>query len=833
MAEDHSLAHDPQCLVCYSDLKLRAKTPCEHDDICGMCHLKVRSLHTDKRCPMCKTENERIIVDTDPDKRFQDYTNWGDDLGPGFVLDEDSGIFFAEDYYHSKVRPLFALSCHQCDFSVTPDVLLEARSKRKKTTAMQVLQEHLKQNHKTQLCTLCVDHKRDFVDHLPRLTQAQLQTHLRTGDGPDSGFYGHPVCELCKPKRFYDLTELYRHLHKDHYKCDICCNSLGLDHQYFKDYSSLSRHFESRHFLCRNPMCLEAKFIVFPTDLDLKAHELSVHGATSSGSNSIQLEFRTRRAGYDGSGVEHDNRNEESAGGNGQAIADGEAFVPPELPTSNANNGTQVQLHPTHLERTEQFKAQAALLRQQLEPSLSLNEAFPSLAPATGASAAPLTSWTAGSGLARLQQSRNRTQVTDQDFPSLGPAPSTKPKIKGLGNTNVAPASRRQFAAMAASASQPTVPASAGWSAPAPAPTPSSATRSAPAPTPRTMPSLTSEQFPSLGPSPNAPIPYTAANQYAKNMKSAPAPSYNNVSDFPTLGVPKQTKKQQPKKAPAPSINSASDFPTLGGPSQKSNSNQQSVRNKILGNKDKQPSQQAKNNILQVPKMAPPDATARATVDELKGVLGANKFKQLKRLTRELAEGTVRPDAYVDHAAALFQKGYGDPDFLEFLPALLDSCPFPEVAEQALIYLTGIQQVTQEQSRPATFQVAAKMPVTPSWGGNSQMARENVLKAPPAATRTAPMTMTKPVAPVRSMNQVISSKKKSAWGGPGNATVVKAKASPASVAAAAANLGPQGGTATKFMAKQAKQQNAANNTNNSKPKKKKQNDELRALAFGI
>ena len=68
--------------------------------------------------------------------------------------------------------------------------------------------------------------------------------------------------------------------------------------------------------------------------------------------------------------------------------------------------------------------------------------------------------------------------------------------------------------------------------------------------------------------------------------------------------------------------------------------------------------------------------------------------------------------------------------------------------------------------------------------------------------------------------------------------MVRAKASPGSVAVAAANQGPQGGSATKFMAKQSKQQAAANQNNGSKSnggnsqKKKKQKDELRALAFG-
>ena len=33
-------------------------------------------------------------------------------------------------------------------------------------------------------------------------------------------------------------------------------------------------HFKDRHYLCLDPGCLEKKFVVFPTDIDLKIHEV-------------------------------------------------------------------------------------------------------------------------------------------------------------------------------------------------------------------------------------------------------------------------------------------------------------------------------------------------------------------------------------------------------------------------------------------------------------------------------------------------------------------------------------------------------------------------------
>ncbi|RUP52463.1 hypothetical protein BC936DRAFT_145220 [Jimgerdemannia flammicorona] len=39
-----------------------------------------------------------------------------------------------------------------------------------------------------------------------------------------------------------------------------------------------AKHFRDDHFMCQNSECLEKKFVVFASDIDLKAHEVEVHG---------------------------------------------------------------------------------------------------------------------------------------------------------------------------------------------------------------------------------------------------------------------------------------------------------------------------------------------------------------------------------------------------------------------------------------------------------------------------------------------------------------------------------------------------------------------------
>jgi hypothetical protein len=96
-----------------------------------------------------------------------------------------------------------------------------------------------------------------------------------------SGFKGHPLCGFCG-ERFYGDDELYVHCRAKHERCFICDRRPGLRPQYYVNYDSLEIHFRKDHFLCPDRECLEKKFIVFPSEIDLKAHQLEEHGNTLS-----------------------------------------------------------------------------------------------------------------------------------------------------------------------------------------------------------------------------------------------------------------------------------------------------------------------------------------------------------------------------------------------------------------------------------------------------------------------------------------------------------------------------------------------------------------------
>lgn len=132
------------------------------------------------------------------------------------------------------------------------------------------------------MCDLCTRNKKVFTHEHELFTVAQLRNHEKYGDDnpgavDQSGFKGHPECGFCR-ERFYGDDELYTHCRDNHEKCHMCDRrNNSSQQQYYEDYNSLELHFRHEHFLCSDQECLDKKFVVFESEMDLKAHQLEVH----------------------------------------------------------------------------------------------------------------------------------------------------------------------------------------------------------------------------------------------------------------------------------------------------------------------------------------------------------------------------------------------------------------------------------------------------------------------------------------------------------------------------------------------------------------------------
>lgn len=96
------------------------------------------------------------------------------------------------------------------------------------------------------------------------------------------------MCEFCRIT-FYDNDQLFAHCRDKHEQCFICIRNGTGRYQYYVDYPHLETHFQANHHLCLNPKCLEERFVVFDTEIDLQAHQVSQHNE-SVGKVSRRLE---------------------------------------------------------------------------------------------------------------------------------------------------------------------------------------------------------------------------------------------------------------------------------------------------------------------------------------------------------------------------------------------------------------------------------------------------------------------------------------------------------------------------------------------------------------
>lgn len=771
------------CLVCYSDLSHPGILPCNHNEICAVCHLRLRHLHGNTKCPICKEEQEKIIADT-PGKQFHEYPMWGDELGSNYIYRQNVGMFFPTDFYETEIDPLFGYQCIEeaCHYDGTLENLaleeeetgangdgnsgIKRKKKIKPATPLRCLQDHLRVEHRLTLCQLCVDNKRDFIARLPRMAPYQLKKHLTKGDGPGSGFEGHPVCEFCRPKRFYDLTHLHMHLQKEHYKCHIC-QKQGQDNQYFRNYRSLEKHFDLAHFMCPDAQCVQARFVVFENEIDLQHHERHVHGRTSAASSKIQLEFRTRRLGHSGDGAGQQRQEAPSEEDFNFGLA-GEAFVPESIPQRD-----ELTLHPMHLRRTAELRAQAAQIREEQEVQQQA-ASFPTLQEATvgrgveaGVGQQSLNiGWASGTVVQRVTGSKkNAGLVTATDFPAL---PSVRQPRSAAGVKFRAGSNRHNFAAMQGSAGGPAARAASrgGWgtvrhaasAALATTPNPYKDSRSAfpvvgAVATVNCQEDLAADNFPVLGggkkkaatmpslvkknqppqlplswhsntsfPGPPSKIATKEASALAvsvatprqavptsdsfpalpggakiakqkstvvkKDWSPRPPPSWNNALDFsrPAPTAPPPSKNDLPSvevvpvpKQSPPSLNSQTDFPAPLGVMKQTVVNNQKHRGA------------AANVTKATPTIVYKQANPQAMIQEMQASLGTEKYKKLKKFTRQFAAEDLAPDVFVNHAAALFDDGYADPAFWKSIPALVSSMPAQASVKKALLYMESLR----------------------------------------------------------------------------------------------------------------------------------------------
>ncbi|KAF1830009.1 hypothetical protein BDW02DRAFT_573442 [Decorospora gaudefroyi] len=252
------------CFICASPVQHTAVAPCNHRT-CHICSIRMRALYKTQACAHCRTESDHVILTDDAEKNYEDFS-----AADFFKSDDGLGIHFENPAVFDDTRLLLQYNCpdSECDVACLgwPD-----------------LHRHVKTAHGKAMCDLCTRNKKVFTHEHELFTYPELRKHQKFGDDnpgaiDQSGFKGHPECGFCR-ERFYGDDELYAHCRDKHERCHICDrrDDGSRRQQYYVNYDSLEVHFRKDHFLCPDRECLEKKFVVFDSEMDLKAHQLEVH----------------------------------------------------------------------------------------------------------------------------------------------------------------------------------------------------------------------------------------------------------------------------------------------------------------------------------------------------------------------------------------------------------------------------------------------------------------------------------------------------------------------------------------------------------------------------
>ncbi|KAJ5924292.1 hypothetical protein N7466_008479 [Penicillium verhagenii] len=222
------------CFICASKVEHTSVSPCNHRT-CHICALRLRALYKNKACAHCRTEASFVIFTDDPNRQFEDFQK------KDFARTDDNlGVLYENDEIFEDTVLLLRYNCpdEDCDVACLgwPDLHRHVKSK----------------------------HSKKHGDDKP-------------GAINQSGFKGHPECGFCH-QRFYGDDELYTHCRERHERCHICDRrNSNRQQQYYVDYHALEDHFQRDHFVCLDKECLEKKFVVFESQMDLKGHQIEAH----------------------------------------------------------------------------------------------------------------------------------------------------------------------------------------------------------------------------------------------------------------------------------------------------------------------------------------------------------------------------------------------------------------------------------------------------------------------------------------------------------------------------------------------------------------------------
>lgn len=228
--------------ICGEHIETPSYYACDHF-VCPSCALRLR-VFQNISCPYCRKDSEVVTVCKSFSSRRNDTSQ--------FLELGRAGIYCETEKIKAKLLNILNYPCAKCG---------------KTLYSMKGLKEHVTTIHHLTMCSVCTRQEAKFSSEYTFFTNKSLLHHIRQS---------HPLCVFCK-KNFYSNEELSQHCRQHHQVCFVCERSDPEHPQYFSTYEKLEYHFQENHYRCLVQTCLDDKFVVFESRLELLQHMADVH----------------------------------------------------------------------------------------------------------------------------------------------------------------------------------------------------------------------------------------------------------------------------------------------------------------------------------------------------------------------------------------------------------------------------------------------------------------------------------------------------------------------------------------------------------------------------
>lgn len=268
------------CNICDNLIFVYSIGKCNHSSICFLCSLRLRkpinnpeddnkSINKNS-CPFCKTDLDKLYLSS-LKKRFEDLQT----QTPYKQEKNDYNVIYMDQ--NSYVRSLKYLGFY-CGYPKCSFIGMGWKE----------LKQHALKNHGLVYCEVCIKNKNCFPVEQLQYKKENLKEHLSYIKGKELGFRGHPLCKFCNI-RLYDTDDLFKHMKIKHEQCELCFSvETSNEPIVFRNYNDLEKHYEEKHFVCRDRTCRSMKVGVFKNEIEYKIHLAKEHNINTNNTNTTK-----------------------------------------------------------------------------------------------------------------------------------------------------------------------------------------------------------------------------------------------------------------------------------------------------------------------------------------------------------------------------------------------------------------------------------------------------------------------------------------------------------------------------------------------------------------